>query len=389
MSSIRYSTFKPAVPWVLLVSLMFFINYTNRSIFGPLLVDFEREFGIDHAQATRLLFYLYCGFSFSMAMSGFAAAKIKPKLAVGLSTIFCGIVIFLISRLHSIDVAWIFFIALGLSGGFYFTSAMATLGELVTPRDWGKAVTLHELAPPLSFILAPQLAHLIIFFDGATWRSVLAGLGGFSCLAGMFFIIFARGGEKKASPPSLGHFRLYLKSPVLWLFAWIFALGIGGEFAPYSVLPLHLTTERGLSEEAVGRLLSLTRLAAPLAVLAGGALISRFRAKTIVTWFLFTHALSLLCMALPQPGLARAGMFVQPLVTACVFPAIFTLFAENFPLEHQPMLLGLAVPVSSYIGSGIFPALLGLWGNYLGFQYGFAMMAVFCLISLPFLRVVK
>ncbi len=382
-------SFRQALPWVLFISLLFFISYTNRSIFGPLLVELEKEFSLDHAQATRLLFYLYCGFSSSMALSGFLTAWVKPRLLMSCAIMGTGVGLFFMSRLENPEFAWLLFILCGFSGGFYFTAAMSVLRGLVSPADWGKAVTAHEMGPPLSFILSPQLAHLVLSVNGTTWRTVLLVLAIVSVCCGLLFILVGRGGHEKSAKPSLAGIGALLKSPLLWVMAWFFALGIAGEFAPYSVLQLHMTSERGLSPEAASHLLSITRTGAPFAVLAGGFLAGRFHPRAMVRAFLIIHGLSLFAMAAPFLPLAVAGMFVQPLITACVFPAMFIIFAEGFKLEHQAMLLGLAMPLASYIGSGIMPALLGLWGNSYGFAYGFMMMGIFCVGSLPLLRVIK
>jgi len=65
---------------------------------------------------------------------------------------------------------------------------------------------------------------------------------------------------------------------------------------------------------------------------------------------------------------------------------VFTLLAESFPIKDQPMLLGIGMPLASFMGVGIMPSLLGMWGDYVSFGAGFLMMACMVALSLPLLR---
>ena len=78
-------------------------------------------------------------------------------------------------------------------------------------------------------------------------------------------------------------------------------------------------------------------------------------------------------------------MLLQAMSAGFVFPALFTLFAESFPLGQQPMLLSLSLPLASLLGSGLVPYLLGLSGDYLTFSFGYGLFGVVCLATMPVL----
>ncbi len=375
---------REALPWVAFITVLFCINYTDRAILGPLLIHLERDLVLDHTQATGLLLFQSTGFAVSIFLSGFAVAKIPPRRIVALSCLGCGLVLLAMTRMDSHGAAKLLFICLGLATGLYFTAAMATLSSLVERADWSKTVAIHELAPPLSFIASPLLAQAGVSLGG--WQAALGGMGALSLLAGLVFLAWGEGGMQLTDPPSLQGVGEALRAPVFRLFAWLFALGVTAEFAPYSVLPLSLTTEHGLGAAEAGSLLSLSRLASPFAVLCGGWLTPRLGCKRTLQLFLAAETLSLLALASPWLPLVIGGMVLQPLAPAFAFAAIFLVLANAFPPGRQPMLLSISVPVASYCGTGLIPQLLGACGDHFSFSTGFLALGLLYLLSLPLLR---
>ena len=88
---------------------------------------------------------------------------------------------------------------------------MATLSSLVFPKDWGKAVAIHELAPNTGFILIPLLAQAGLMFTD--WRGVFAIMGVLMiCTAGAF-LLWGRGGNTRTDAPSFKGCGVLLKTP--------------------------------------------------------------------------------------------------------------------------------------------------------------------------------
>ena len=376
--------FRRVLPWVALVSMMFLLTYLDRAMFGPLLPAIEKEFGISHAASTRFLFYMSIGYSASMFLSGYSSSKIRPRIMVGGSIILTGAVLVAISLATSLTMLTILFVALGAVAGQYFNGGLSTMRSLVPPSQWSKAISVHEIGPNASFFLAPILAGLGAEYLG--WRGLAAGMGGVSVAAGVLFLLIARGGEYPAAPVSFRGFAKALKEPKLWLFTWLMGLAISGEFAPFSVLTLHMIEERALSPELTAFLLSASRVAAPFAVLGGGFITTRLGTRLTLYVCLAVYAAGMFCMATPWFPVFVLGMFMQPLLTAMIFPPIFTLLAEAFPLKDQPMYLAIGMPLASFMGVGCMPSILGLWGDLLHFGAGFIMMGCLVALSFPLLR---
>ena len=382
--TVREEPFRRVLPWVALVSMMFLLTYLDRAMFGPLLPAIEKEFGINHAASTLFLFYMSIGYSISMFLSGYSSSKIRPRIMVGGSLILCGLILQAIAAARDLGLLTLLFVALGLAAGQYFNGGLSTMRSLVPPAQWSKAISVHEIGPNASFFLGPILAEIGAGILG--WRGLVSGMGWLTIGAGMLFLLIAKGGEYPAAPVSFSGFKKAFKEPKLWLFTWLMGLAIAGEFAPYSVLTLHMVDERLLSPEFTAFLLSASRVAAPFAVLGGGFVTIRLGTGRTLCICLGAYALGMFCMAMPWFGVFVFGMFIQPLLTAMIFPPIFTLLAESFPVKEQPMYLAIGMPVASFMGVGCMPSILGLWGDHLSFAAGFIMMGCMVALSFPLLK---
>ena len=379
--------FRRVLPQVMLVSLMFLLTYLDRAMFGPLLPFIEREFSINHASSTRLLLFMSLGYSASMFASGFSSSKIRPRIMVTGAVVLSGLLMVALSRAMSLPLLTVLFIVLGVVAGQYFNGGLSTMRSLVPPAQWSKAISVHEFGPNGSFFLAPILAEVgTRLLD---WRGVVAGMGWLTVAAGVAFFFLAKGGECPAAPVSFKGFKKALKEPRLWLFTWLMGIAIAGEFAPYSVLVLHMTEERAFSPDSAALLLAASRIAVPFAVLGGGLIATRFGTHRTLLLCLLVYAASMICMALPFTFPFVLGMTLQPLFTAVSFPPIFILIAESFPMQDQPMFLGIGMPVASFMGVGLMPSLLGIWGEYVSFGAGFLMIGALVAVSLPLLKFMR
>lgn len=384
-SSLRQEQpFSRLLPHVALISLMFLLTYLDRAMFGPFLPRLEEEFGISHAASTRLLLFMSLGYSASMLFSGFSSSKVRPRVLVTGAVIGTGLVLLLLSVSTSLPLLALLFAVLGMAAGQYFNGGLSSMRSFVPPAQWSKAISIHEIGPNASFFIAPLLVEMGTRFFG--WRDTVLYMGWLTIAAGILFFFLGKGGEYPAAPVSFKGVRQKLKEPKLWLFTWLMGIAIAGEFAPYSVLVMHMTDERAFAPDTASFLLSVTRIGAPFAVLGGGLITARFGTRRPLLFCLLVYTVGMCCMALPFTVPFVIGMTLQPLFTAMIFPPIFTLLAESFPMRDQPLLLAIGMPLASFMGVGFMPFLLGLWGDHYSFSAGFLMMACMVALSLPLLR---
>ena len=360
--------FRTALPWTGFVAPLFLLNYMSRSTLTPLLVSIEEDLGIGHAQATSLLLMQSAGFSSALAASGFLLSRFKPRQIATIPLAIAGGILLLMPLVHTLGQARLVFIAFGLGVGFYFPAGMATLSSLVFPKDWGKAVAIHELAPNTGFILIPLLAQAGLMFTD--WRGVFAIMGVLMiCTAGAF-LLWGRGGNTRTDAPSFKGCGVLLKNPASWIVALLMAVSMIGEFSIYSILQIFLVSAAGFGPEEANLGLSISRLAMPVIVIAAA-----------------------LCLMSVDASVSRipalCGVFLQAASMAFVFPPLFKVFAQCFSADEQPILLSLTMPLAGLISAGGIPFFIGYCGEYYTFGLAFltiAAMSVASAVSVAYLK---
>lgn len=385
----RALSFRAALPWAGFVALLYLLNYMSRSMLSPLLVSVEQDLQVGHAQATSLLLMQSLGFCITLALSGFLLSRIRPRHMTAVPLAASGCVLLLMPWVQNLAEARLAFFAFGLGAGFYFPAGMATLATLVYPRDWGKTVAVHELAPNMGFILVPVFAQAALVFTD--WQGTFALMGGLMVCAGAAFLVWGRGGYTLSAPPSFRGCNALLRNPASWAVILLLTVSMIGEFSIFSILQLYLVNEVDFTPDDANMMLSLSRLATPLAVIVGGWAADRFQVTGVIRFCFAAHAVALFLMAL-NPVSIRAltlfGVVMQAMSIALLFPSLFKAFALCFP-EQQSVLFSLSMPVAGLVSTGAIPYFLGICGQYFSFGAGFMVIALcsaICVFAVSLLR---
>src|SRR4030066_763133 len=194
-------------PLLFLVGV-FFLNFNSRVVLSPLLPTVEKDLKIGHEEAGSFFFMISFGYCVGLLFSGFISSRLTHRKTILLSSIAVGGALMMVSVSHHLWVIRIGLIFLGMAAGFYLPSGIATVTELVRPEHWGKAIAIHELAPNLGFVIAPLLAEALLGLF--SWRGGLSLTGIGSGIAGVFFIIFGKGGEVRGEAPNFKMLRTIL-----------------------------------------------------------------------------------------------------------------------------------------------------------------------------------
>ena len=124
--------------------------------------------------------------------------------------------------IRSVNSIRVFLFFTGLAGGLHIPSAIATITAEVRPSDWGKALGVHQTAPPLSFASAPLIAAaLIIWFS---WRTILVSLGLVSLITVAAYWRYGRGGLFPGKLPSPVLVKTILGKGSFWIMVLLFAM---------------------------------------------------------------------------------------------------------------------------------------------------------------------
>lgn len=367
--------FREALPWISAVSLLFLCSYMTRSTLAPLLVYVENSLQIGHTQSTSLLLMQSIGYSISLFFCGFLLSRITPAHMAAFSVFFSSVCLCLMPYVDTLNKARLLFVLLGFGCGFYFPAGIAVLSTLVYPSDWGKAISIHEVAANLNFILIPLLAQL--FLQLTSWQGVCAYLGWSMLVLSILFVFFGRGGQEHVPLPSNSGYKELFLTPASWAVVLLLIIAQAGEYSVFSILQLYLTDEVGFNPGSSNILISSSRLVTPFIVILGGWASDRFNVYLIIKFCLTLHALALTAMAFDIPSLSIIGIIFQTISISCLFPSIFKAFAIRFPLRQQALLMSLSMTSSGLISNGGITIFLGYCGEHLTFGIGFISLALY------------
>lgn len=375
---------RAALPAVALCVGAFFCNFLARIGLAPYLPGLEAEFGITHAAAGGLFLPMSAAYSLTLALSGFAAKRLGHRRIIALSSAGLGLCLLAAAAAPSFGLLGLALAGLGAAGGLYFPSGIALITTALHPRHWGKGLALHELAPNLSFILAPALAAATA--GVWSWRAMLAGLGLLTLAMAGLAARFPGPDPAPGESPRPAVLREVLAYPAFWVLTAQFSLVVGASFGPFAMLPLFLHQVRGLPLAEAGTLLACSRLAGPGMVLAAGLLVDRMGARRVAAASLAFTGVMTLALGLAEGWPLKAAVLLQPALCVLFFPAGFTAAARIFPERIRNVAISLMVPVAVLAGNGLVPFLLGWAGDRGSFGAGFALLGLAVLAGLALLR---
>jgi len=261
---------------------------------------------------------------------------------------------------------------MGMAAGPYMPSGLATLTTLFQYRHWGKALAIHELAPNLSFVLAPLVAEVVLYWF--SWRTVFMALGIAAFILATIFARFGRGGDFRGESFKYSSLRLIFANPAFWIMVILFSLGISSTLGIYTMLPLYLVTDHGMDRNWANTLIALSRIAGIGMALAGGWATDRFGPQRVLrNVFVLTGMLTVF-IGLASPTWVAAAVFVQPIMAVCFFPAGFAALSMVSSPSDRNLTVSLTIPIASLIGGGATPALIGFVGDVHSFGWGIAMV---------------
>lgn len=381
------ASFRSYIPALLFLTGIFFLNFLSRIILAPLLPAVETDLHIGHGEAGGLFLLISLGYFGGLLGSGFVSSRITHRRTIITSSLALGGALIIVSLSHTLGGIRLGLILLGLAVGLYFPSGIATITSLVSARDWGKAIAIHELAPNLSFIAAPLVAEgLLLWFS---WRGGLVLIGVVAILAGVTFLRFGKGGRFPGEAPSQKNLRLLFVQPGFWIMMALLSLAIGANLGVYTMLPLYLVSEQGFEQSWTNQLVAFSRIAGPIFAFGAGWASDRLGPKRALVGVILATGMATVLLGMARGGWIVPLLFLQPTLAVCFFPAGFSALSLVGPPAVRNVAFSLVVPVGFLVGGGAVPAALGMMGEHGSFALGIMLYGVLLLGGLILLRYLR
>jgi len=372
---------------IIFLTVIFLLNFISRIELSPLVPSIEKDMGLGHGEMGSFFFYITIGYFISLVGSGFVSSRISHRMTIAMSSIAVG---FTLLGVCLTETAWGFglsMLVLGLVTGIYLPSGIATITDLVNPRQWGKALAIHEVAPNLAFVMAPLVAEaLMVWFS---WRCVMGSLGLASFVVGISYACLGRGGDFRGEPPNLSSVSSVIGKPSFFVMVFFFGLAISSTVGIYSMLPLYLVSDHGIMRTEANTIVALSRVSTLFIVFLGGWAADRFGAsRTIHVVFLITGTLTMLLGFAPTSWI-KLIVVLQPVFAVCFFPAGFAMLSSTVAPQSRNLAVSLAIPIAFMIGAGIVPTFIGLMGDAGFFTMAFILVGALILSGGILLRFIK
>lgn len=365
-------SFRSCLGRLFLLTLLFFMNFMARIVQAPLMPAIEKDLHITHAEAGSLFFILSVGYFIALMGSGFVSARITHRRTMVLSIACTGMALIATAASESLWGLRAGLFLIGLSTGIYLPSAIAAITGFVSPRHWGKAIAIHEVAPSLAFVLAPLFAEaLLVLYP---WKIVMAVLGVGALLSGAIFLRFGRMGAFAGEAPNIRSVVALGRQPSYWLMILLFGFGISGSLGIYTMLPLFLVSAHGLERDFANTLLALSRIPGVLAAFGSGWFTDRIGPKRTILIILALNGLLTMALGVAPTAWLAYLVFIQSAIAVCFFPAGFAAISLVAPAGARNIAVSMVTSFGFMIGAGALPALIGWIGTLHSFSAGFLLV---------------
>lgn len=374
------------LPLIFLTSI-FFLNFTIRIIVSPLLPTISEDMNLTRDQAGSFFLISASGYFISLLCSGFVSSRLLHKKTIALSAIGSGLALITAGLAPNLISMRAGLFITGMASALYLPSGIAILTNSTDSRNWGKAIGIHELAPNLSFLLAPVICEGLLLL--LSWRNVLFCVGMTSVLLGFSFFKFSNVDDFRGESPHLKSFLPLIATPSFWMMMALFTVGVTGTLGVYSMLPLYLVKEHGMIRAEANTLMTLSRMFTLPMPFVVGWLSDRFGLKPVLSFVLVITGVSTFFIGAFSSSLIKMIIFIQPLSAVSFFPPAFAALSLIGSRETRNIMVSFTVPIAFLVAGGLIPNLIGILGDNDLFPFGFMLAGGFILSGAlipPFLR---
>jgi MFS transporter, NNP family, nitrate/nitrite transporter len=375
--------------FLIFMALLWFMSFTGRAIFAPLLPFIEDEFAITHTRASSIFLILSIGYVVALFLGSAVARRIGKKWSMVASLTLVAAACLSIPLFPVFDLFYGASFLVGFAAGFYLPSAIPLLTAYYDERIWGSVLAIHDSGSGLSLFAAPLLATGLLAF--VSWKGVFALVGAvlIACAVALALLAEEKGGDTRAVRPSGG--KLWHRRE-LWLIGLVTGFMSGAAIGLYYIIPLYLTKELSMPAAEANTILGVSRLGSVPVVVGTGFFLDRFSLKKTMFFLALGSGIATILLTTKDTTWMKVLLVVQPCLLMALIPAQFLSVSRLFEVEERGRATAVLLAFGTVVGAGLIPPLLGLAGDLASFRLGILLLGVVTTLSsglIPFLRGLK
>jgi MFS family permease len=357
--------------------LLWFLNFTGRTIFSPILPLLEDEFHVTHARASSVAALVSAGYACSLFFSGIFSSIFGSKKAIVISLMATTCLYLSVPFIKNFNALYFLGFLVGVATGMYLPNIIPIITDYYSERVWGRVISIHDSAASMSIFGAPFV--VLFFLSFVSWRTMFAILAIAYFVCGVIFALRVEGlktdGKQQFFQAAL------MKRKALWLngIIWIFAAG--ANLGLYFIIPLYLTKELGVPMDQANAAFGFSRLGGVVVSIAAGFFADRFSLKKTTFALLITTGILTMLLAIKDVRWIRMLLFLQASIATGFFPVSIVTISRMFSKEERGQATGFVITFGSVFGIGIVPYLLGLSGDLVSFRVGILALGVLTTLS--------
>ncbi|MBU1564111.1 MAG: MFS transporter [Proteobacteria bacterium] len=370
-------TFRDKFGMTLFLAWLFYLGFVSRVIFGPLMPEIQKDLALNNAEAGALFFMLSLGYILAPVCSGLLSSRINHLGTLKLSSWLVGIGLLFCLFVDDFWSMGFLLMLTGFAGSLHVPSAIATITAEIQRSDWGKGLSVHQCAPPLSFVSAPLIAALLS--QWLTWRQIIGCWAIIALVSALLYSFLGKGGEFPGRIINPATLKKIVALPSFWLMAVLFSLAMAGNAGIFAMLPLFLVTERGFELAMANTLIGLSQFSGIAAIFFAGIIVDKVGQKQVMGISLVCTGILTLAIGVAEGWLLIIVLFLQPATLTIFFPAAFGALSRITHPSMRSVTSAMGPPLAFLIGGGMIPAVIGRLAESSSFATGimFAGTAMF------------
>jgi len=358
---------------------LWFLNFSSRTIFSPILPLIEDSLSLSHGAAGGLFTSFSIGYSLTLLAAGWFASTWGYKRTYFFGHVGTALVLLGFGWTESYKAFHLLFFFLGVCSGTYLPCILPIITQTYEHRYWSKAIGLHESAPSLSIFFIPILVPLGLHYFH--WKSLLFFVG---VIPFLFLIPFWKvSAEPKHEEVYQRSFYINLfRNRTVWIMGLLWMFSAASSFGIYSILPLYLIKEKGMDFGFANTLLGISRSAGVIVPLTVGFITDRYGFQAILKWSIFATGLSTIGLALSSTlSSILVTLTLQALLSLAFFPVAFIGVSKLTSISDRSMTFGFIIGIGVIFGTGGSPFILGLVADHWSFKVGILGLGVLTVLS--------